>query len=50
MTKEFSKGDKSEGTGLGLSIVKKVVKAMDAKIELAKNPTQFIIYIKRGNS
>ncbi|MGB0452181.1 MAG: ATP-binding protein [Bacteriovoracaceae bacterium] len=41
ITREFSKGQKSEGTGLGLNIVRKVVESLKGKLLFSQGPTTF---------
>ena len=46
LSKPFAKGHQSSGMGLGTDIILKVVKELDGKIVLLKNPTRFQVRLK----
>lgn len=43
LTREFSKGNKSQGSGLGLSIVKRAIEEWGGKLGFKKAPTTFCV-------
>lgn len=49
LTREFSKGTKSQGSGLGLSIVKRVICEWGGKLTFKNSPATFVVSIPVKN-